>query len=92
MKVQSAIEQDTVEQNQKFGSISIAKYGPMTLLNTKSISFYDAQSSVEKIFNELFLKITPNLYNKNKGISAFIQCVMADDKKRIKKTSLEAMN
>ena len=92
MKVQSAKEQDNVEQNQIIGSISTAKYGSMTLLNTKSISDSDAQSSVEKIFNELFLKITPNLYNKNKGISAFIQCVMADGQKRIKKTSLEAMN
>ena len=34
----------------------------------------------------------PRLFNKHKGITAFIQCIMPDESNRIRKSSISAMN
>ena len=64
----------------------------MTLIDTPGFNDTNAQRSDKKILNELTKIMRPRLYNKKKGISAFIQCIMPDESNRIRKTSIAAMN
>ena len=64
----------------------------MTLIDTPGFNDTNANRSDKKILNELVKLIRPKLEDSKQGITAFIQCIMPDSSKRIRATSIGAMN
>ena len=64
----------------------------MILIDTPGFNDTNVQRSDKKILNELIKIIRPMLYDNEKGISSFIQCIMPDESDRIRATSIKAMN
>ena len=64
----------------------------MILIDTPGFNDTNVQRSDKKILNELIKIIRPMLYDSQKGISSFIQCIMPDESDRIRATSIKAMN
>ena len=64
----------------------------MTLIDTPGFNDTNVQRSDKNILNELIKIIRPMLYDSQKGISSFIQCIMPDESDRIRATSIKAMN
>ena len=64
----------------------------MTLIDTPGFNDTNVQRSDKKILNALIKTIRPMLYDSQKGISSFVQCIMPDESDRIRATSIKAMN
>ena len=64
----------------------------MTFIDTPGFNDTNASRSDKKILNELIKLIRPKLEDSKQGITAFIQCIMPDSSKRIRATSIGAMN
>ena len=62
------------------------------MIDTPGLNDTNTDRSDKKILNELTKIIRPRLYDKKQGISAFIQCIMPDNSKRIRNSSIGAMN
>ena len=64
----------------------------MTLIDTPGFNDTNVTRTDKSILNELIKIIRPMLYDSNKGITSFIQCIMPDESDRIRATSIKAMN
>ena len=62
------------------------------MIDTPGFNDTNALRTDKRIINELTKVIRPRLYNKKKGITGFVQCIMPDASNRIRETSISAMN
>ena len=84
------------EHKQSYKSVTgvckTATTGDMILIDTPGFNDTNTDRSDKKILNELTKIIRPRLCDKKQGITAFIQCIMPDNSKRIRNSSIGAMN
>ena len=72
--------------------VKIGTTANMTLIDTPGFNDTNVTRTDKSILNELIKIIRPMLYDRYKGITSFIQCIMPDESDRIRATSIKAMN